>query len=161
MNLKLASEASNVLDFGDGTKVRIGNTTVTLKGRFFRQDSAVYKGLEESYQMTLRENRAVGKCIDRVSVEKYPYDAHRPISERIETVVKNLEFERKEKQKLLEMVSSRDTTISNLKCDVEFLKREMRNSIRNMREHILDKLSGAIKGVVEKADFELEKSNVV
>ena len=38
MNLKLASPATSVLDFGEGTKVRIKNTTVELKGLFLRND---------------------------------------------------------------------------------------------------------------------------
>lgn len=161
MNPKLASEATHTLDFGEGTKIRVGNTTVTVKGRFYREDSGYIRQIEIDRNDLLKERREINKCIDGTAVEKYAYDAHRPLIDRVTRIAKNLEHERKEKQKLLDMVASRDTTICNLKQNVDFLKKEMRNSIYNMREHLLDKMHALTKSVIDKATVELEKPNVV
>jgi len=61
MNLRLLSEASKEIDFGEGTKVRIQNTTVTLKGTFHRTDSYLMTRCAREYEecrKTLEHERA-------------------------------------------------------------------------------------------------------
>lgn len=116
---ELLSPATDIIDFGEATKVRIKNTTATLHGKFYRDDCWYIQQLKQSEQGS-REGRAalLDEChqiVNSASLEKYPYDSSKPLADRLKKLVENLQFERNEKAKLLNMVAIRDTEIRQLK----------------------------------------------
>ena len=112
MDLKLASEATAKLDFGEGTKIRVGNSTITLKGTFYREDACYIRHLKAHEDA----NNAAHAALNGRSGEKYPYDAGKPLPERIGNLQDRCDFNLKEKNKLLDMVAVRDTTNRELKA---------------------------------------------
>lgn len=138
---ELWSEGTTELDFGEGTKVRIKNTTVTLKGKFYRDDSSGllwYKNQIDAYTKT---SAAAHAAIDEGSQEKYPHDAGYPIAIRVANLVKNLKFERSEKEKLVCMVVDRDASLRNHKQHFIDLRNKLIEDAKNQFLGLIDTLA--------------------
>ncbi len=127
MNPKLASEATTKIHFGESTTVKIDGQSVKLKGTFYRDDDIEMKQL-------LTKDAQVVEChglINNFSAEKYPYDAAKPLPERVARLVKDYQFEKSEKNKLLEMVATRDTTIRELKAKAKTFDNRLLSEVKD------------------------------
>jgi hypothetical protein len=152
-SLVLASEHTDTLDFGEGTKIRVFNTTVTLKGVYSRADSDFIKCLIKDNQNYQAEREQVNNLCDMASLEKYPYDRERGIKVRVTNIVNRQKELLGTIGSLGDKISQRDTTIRELTQNVKFLKEQFRKSMIKVRGSILACALGC-------TDAELEKPNV-
>ena len=121
----LWSEATSVLEFGEGTKIRIGNVSVRLKGTYHREDSFAIQQMQRDIAGAKKAISDAHQILTDAYEEKYPYDASKTLPERIKNAAARLAHERSEKQKLIVMVSDRDAEISRLKGLVAGLKKNI------------------------------------
>jgi hypothetical protein len=151
--LQLASPVTTVLDFGEGTKVRIGNLTVTLKGKFYRDDSTKIKEAETEAELHRKFLSDTDAMLNIMSHERYPFDAGRPLPVRLENLRKRHEDMTRMISSLGDKIAARDTTIAELKKNVDYLKKEFNVGVRKIRDEVL-------KCVMTNVDEQMEKPNV-
>lgn len=143
----LWSEATTELDFGEGTKVRIKNTTVTLKGKFLRNDNHAFKMVTVNEAAIQRAH----ELITQYGVDDNPWMGQEAsmqetrLNVRIMKLIADCKFFKKEKDKLIDMVSNRDTTIRELKEKVINIRDTFCKLAQAHFFNVIDKLSGVCR----------------
>lgn len=135
--LLLASEITSELDFGEGTVVRIGNSRITLKGKFYRTDSQKILHLQESVRVAKEERDQVDMLCDMAALEKYPHDSGQSNKHRVTNVVNRIKDMKRVIETLQEKVSTKDKTITHLQGNVKYLKKELRARILQIRDAVI------------------------
>jgi uncharacterized coiled-coil protein SlyX len=135
--LLLASEVTTELDFGESTTVRIGNSRIKLKGKYYRADSQKMLRLEEFAKKAKDECEQVGFLCDIAALEKYPHDAGRDIKARVTTLVNRVKDMQQTMATLGEKIREKDTTITHLQGNIKYLKKELRARMILMRDALM------------------------
>lgn len=140
------SRATDELKFDGSTPVffKGSKEPVYLVGTFIRSGAPAGCSVHHSIAARARDQEAFSELTDKThailnaaSAEKYPYDMHYSIPERVEKLGLKLKHVESERQKLIMMVSERDAKISDLKTKVKGTVYDIRNAVNDLAKKTL------------------------
>lgn len=147
---ELLGPATTILDFDEGTKVRFGNTSVTLKGKFHREDATIFKDWGGQIE---KLNKTVWGARDSLSNEGVGYgttadcEQYGEIGARIRILIRQRDSYKSQYEAMC---------VNHRKAESDLLN--FRQAIKKMRNTIIELGKDFLFGVIGVlADFENAK----
>lgn len=131
MSEHLYTPATQIIDFGEGTKVRIKNTTHVLKGKFYRTDSLEMRTLDS----LKADNEKVSSALDQASATRSPLTSECAqlgvLGARVMDLRRQVLEAKRETDNARQAWSNSQRELSNCVSDLVTLRREIVERAKN------------------------------